>query len=183
MLYWKCLKNEIIKKLLSLVISDVAHLLNYLSFFFNLPQRPQIYQARWILVTSAFFNYHILESTKLVNSMLFDVINDIQWSQFGGNTASFAIGFEAPLVHESFEQWVRGELLPLCKGAVASALVGVNALRPDKFGGQAKIWCVDEQVLLLAASNWLLDLLWGTVALCSAAWGSPDLNFSLVFTG
>ena len=144
---------------------------------------PQIYQTRGILVTPAFFNYQILESTFLVKSTLFIVINDYQRPQFGGNTASFAIGFEALLVHESFEQWVRGELLPLCKGAVASALVGVNALRPDKFGGQAKIWCVDEQVLLLAASNCLLGLLWGTVALCSVAWGSPDLNFSLVFTG
>ena len=144
---------------------------------------PQIYQTRGILVTPAFFNYQILESTQDENPSLFIIINDSQRPQFGGNTASLAIGFVALLVHKSFEQWVRGELLPLSKGAVASALVGVNALRPDKFGGQAKIWCVDEQVLLLAASNWLLDLLWGTVALCSAAWGSPDLNFSLVFTG
>ena len=48
--------------------------------------------------------------------MLFDVINDIQWSQFGGNTASLAISFVAllALVHKSFEQCVRGERLPLC---------------------------------------------------------------------
>ena len=65
---------------------------------------PQRNRTHKVLVTPAFFNNHILESTKLVNAMLFDVKNDIQWPQFGGNTASLAVGFVALLVHKRFEQ-------------------------------------------------------------------------------
>ena len=65
---------------------------------------PQINQTRETLVTPAFFNYQILKSMPLENAMLFNVINDVEWSQFGGNTASVAISFDALLVHKGFEQ-------------------------------------------------------------------------------
>ena len=68
---------------------------------FVLPQRNR---TRKVLVTPAFFNDHILENAQLGNSMLFDVINDREWPQFGGKTASLAIGFVALLVDKSFEQ-------------------------------------------------------------------------------
>ena len=65
---------------------------------------PQSNRTRKVLVTTAFFNDHILENAQLENSMLFDVINDREWPQFGGKTASLAIGFVALLVDKSFEQ-------------------------------------------------------------------------------
>jgi len=75
-----------------------------------MPQRPQ----RVVSVTPAIFNYQILERIPLEKSTLFHIINDRQRPHFGGNTASIAIGFDALLVHESFEQGVKGERLPLC---------------------------------------------------------------------
>jgi len=69
-----------------------------------MPPKSQIYQTREFLVTPAFFNYQILESMPLENSTLFKVINDRERPQFGGNTTSIAIGFDALLVHKSFEQ-------------------------------------------------------------------------------
>lgn len=96
-------ENEITNRLLSFVFysSDNLRPLIISWFFFVMPQRNRI---RKVLVTPASFNNHILESTQLENSILFNVINDIQWPQFGGNTASLVIGFVALLVHKSFQQ-------------------------------------------------------------------------------
>ena len=82
-----------------------------------MPQRPQICQTRGVLgplVTPAFFNYQILESTPLEKFTLFIVMNDSQRPHIGENTASVAIGFVVLLVHKSYKQSVRDECLPLC---------------------------------------------------------------------
>ena len=65
---------------------------------------PQMNLTREILVTPAFFNYHILKGMPLEKTTLFIVINDRHRLHFGGNTASLAIGFDALLVHKGFEQ-------------------------------------------------------------------------------
>lgn len=73
----------------------------------------QINQTQEVLVTPAFFNYQILKSIHLEKPTLFNVIKDRECFEFGGNTASI-VNFDALLVHKSFEQFVRGERLPLC---------------------------------------------------------------------
>ena len=96
-------ENEMTNRLLSFVFSSSDNLRPLIISWcvFVMPQRNR---TRKVLVTPAFFNDHILENTQLETSMLFDVINDREWPQFGGNTASLAIGFVALLVDKSFEQ-------------------------------------------------------------------------------
>ena len=81
-----------------------------MGFFYNATKTTDK-QAREVLVTPTFFNYQILESMPVEKSTLFIVINDSQRPHFGGNAAS---GFDALLVHKSFEQRVKGERFPLC---------------------------------------------------------------------